>query len=215
MRQAGQSVRVGAPTKSGHVEASTSKRQHAAALKASGVSPFVLYTIRHTCITRWAKYMDPFTLHVLAGHTDMNTAKRYVHPSDDDIREADEPRRWARFGTRSFTKSVRSCIPTPTEPREGRFNRQCPTAQAPSASHPLYHVGCTLRIAQSQIHWSGTHSRRGPRARIDCRTLTPNRRGALAAGSALREQNRIRWPSGTAQAISRLRGARRGIPAGS
>jgi integrase len=52
------------------------------------VPPFVLYTFRHTCITRWAKHMDPFTLHVLAGHTDMNTTKRYVHPSDDDIREA-------------------------------------------------------------------------------------------------------------------------------
>ncbi len=77
-----------APTKSGHVEASTLKKQHAAALKASGVPPFVLYTFRHTCITRWAKCMDPFTLHVLAGHTDMNTTKRYVHPSDDDIREA-------------------------------------------------------------------------------------------------------------------------------
>ncbi len=77
-----------APTKSGHVEASTLKKQHAAALKASGVLPFVLYTFRHTCITRWAKCMDPFTLHVLAGHTDMSTTKRYVHPSDDDIREA-------------------------------------------------------------------------------------------------------------------------------
>jgi integrase len=77
-----------APTKSGHVEASTLKKQHAAALTASGVAPFVLYTFRHTCITRWAKYMDPFTLHVLAGHTDMNTTKRYVHPSDEDIREA-------------------------------------------------------------------------------------------------------------------------------
>ncbi len=77
-----------APTKSGHVEASTLKKQHTAALKASGVAPFVLYTFRHTCITRWAKYMDPFTLHVLAGHTDMNTTKRYVHPSDEDIREA-------------------------------------------------------------------------------------------------------------------------------
>jgi hypothetical protein len=32
--------------------------------------------------------MDPFTLHVLAGHTDMNTTKRYVHPSEADIREA-------------------------------------------------------------------------------------------------------------------------------
>jgi integrase len=79
-----------AATKSGHVESSTLKKQHATALKLSGVTPFVLYTLRHTCITRWAKHMDPFTLHVLAGHTDMNTTKRYVHPSDADIREAME-----------------------------------------------------------------------------------------------------------------------------
>jgi integrase len=79
-----------ASTKSGHLEASSLKKQHAAALKASGVVPFVLYTFRHTCITRWSKYMDPFTLHVLAGHADMNTTKRYVHPSDADILEAME-----------------------------------------------------------------------------------------------------------------------------
>ena len=79
-----------APTQSGHTEASTIKKQHAAAVKASGVARFVLYTFRHTCITRWAKHMDPFTLHILAGHTDMNTTKRYVHPSDDDILEAME-----------------------------------------------------------------------------------------------------------------------------
>jgi integrase len=79
-----------ADTRSGHIEASTLKKQHAAALKKSGVAPFVLYTFRHTCITRWAKHMDPFTLHVLAGHTDMNTTKRYVHPSDADILEAME-----------------------------------------------------------------------------------------------------------------------------
>jgi integrase len=79
-----------AETKSGHIESSTLKKQHAAALKASGVAPFVLYALRHTCITRWAKHMDPFTLHVLAGHTDMNTTKRYVHPSDADILEAME-----------------------------------------------------------------------------------------------------------------------------
>jgi integrase len=79
-----------ADTKSGHIEASTLKKQHAMALKNSGVVPFVLYTFRHTCITRWAKHVDPFTLHVLAGHTDMNTTKRYVHPSDADILEAME-----------------------------------------------------------------------------------------------------------------------------
>jgi integrase len=79
-----------AETRSGHIEASTLKKQHAAALKASGVAPFVLYTFRHTCITRWAKHMNPFTLHILAGHTDMNTTKRYVHPSEADVLEAME-----------------------------------------------------------------------------------------------------------------------------
>jgi integrase len=77
-----------APTRSGHIEASSIKKQHAASIKACKVQPFVLYTLRHTCLTRWAKYMDPFTLHVLAGHTDMNTTKRYIHPNETDIREA-------------------------------------------------------------------------------------------------------------------------------
>ena len=34
--------------------------------------------------------MDPFILHKLAGHADMNTTKRYVHPSDADVLEAME-----------------------------------------------------------------------------------------------------------------------------
>ena len=32
--------------------------------------------------------MDPFTRHMLAGHTDMNTTKRYVHPNEAGIHEA-------------------------------------------------------------------------------------------------------------------------------
>jgi integrase len=79
-----------ADTKSGHMEASTIKKQHSRALRASGVAPFVLYTLRHTCITRWAKHIDAYTLSVIAGHTDMNTTKRYVHPSDADVRAAME-----------------------------------------------------------------------------------------------------------------------------
>jgi len=39
----------------------TKKKQHAVALKKSGAAAFVLYTYRHTSITRWAKHMDPFT----------------------------------------------------------------------------------------------------------------------------------------------------------
>jgi integrase len=84
-----------APTKSGHMEASTIKKQHARALTASGVASFVLYTLRHTCITRWAKHIDAYTLSVIAGHTDMNTTKRYVHPSDADVRAAMEKVRGA------------------------------------------------------------------------------------------------------------------------
>jgi integrase len=77
-----------APTRSGHIEASSIKKQQATAIELSEVQPFVLYTLRHTCLTRCAKHMDPFTLHVLAGHTDMNTTKRYIHPNETHIREA-------------------------------------------------------------------------------------------------------------------------------
>jgi hypothetical protein len=37
-----------------------------------------------------AKHIDAYMLHVIAGHTDMNTTKRYVHPGDADVREAME-----------------------------------------------------------------------------------------------------------------------------
>jgi integrase len=75
-------------TQSGHIETGTLKKQHAKALTASKVPAFVQYDLRHTCLTRWAKVMDPFTLKKLAGHTDLNTTMRYVHLNDDDVRAA-------------------------------------------------------------------------------------------------------------------------------
>jgi integrase len=48
-----------APTASGHIEQSTLKRQHAKACELAEVSDFVPYTFRHTCLTRWAKILDP------------------------------------------------------------------------------------------------------------------------------------------------------------
>jgi integrase len=75
-----------APTKTGHVDGSSVKKQHAKAIKASGVAAFVLYDIRHTAITRWSKKVDAFTLHNLAGHISMATTQRYVHPSDEAAR---------------------------------------------------------------------------------------------------------------------------------
>ena len=77
-----------APTKLGHVDQSSLKRQHAKACTMAEVAPFVPYTFRHTRLTRWAEVMDPYTLAHLAGHADFSTTKRYVHPREETIREA-------------------------------------------------------------------------------------------------------------------------------
>jgi integrase len=70
------------------MEESTLKKQHRKALKLSKVAPFVFYDLRHTCLTRWAKGMDTFTLKTLAGHSDLTTTLRYVHINDSDVRAA-------------------------------------------------------------------------------------------------------------------------------
>jgi integrase len=92
-----------AQTKSGHIEPSSLKKQHPKAIaegarilreetgnETAQITPFELYTLRHTCLTRWAPHMDPWTLAYLAGHRDMNITKRYVHPQEQTIRAAME-----------------------------------------------------------------------------------------------------------------------------
>jgi integrase len=75
-----------APTKSGHVDHSTIKKQHLRALKLSGVRQFVLYTLRHTFLTRLAESgCDAWTLARIAGWSDISISKRYVHPSGDAV----------------------------------------------------------------------------------------------------------------------------------
>src|SRR5580658_8409963 len=95
------------PTKGGHIEGSTLRKQHGKALKASCVVPFELYVLRHTCLTRWAKWMDPFTFHRVAGHADMKTTMRYVHPSDADMDEGIVKAREAQSGHTSGIPSNR------------------------------------------------------------------------------------------------------------
>jgi integrase len=85
-----------APTASGHIEQSTLKRQHTKACKLAEIAEFVPYTFRHTCLTRWAKILDPYTLAYLAGHSDFSTTKRYVHPNLNTAREALERAKNAR-----------------------------------------------------------------------------------------------------------------------
>jgi integrase len=87
-----------ASTRSGHIEKSTLKKQHAKAIKLAKIEPFTLYTLRHTCLTRWAAHMDPYTLAYLAGHSDFSTTKRYVHPQAETVRAAMERVRGAKGG---------------------------------------------------------------------------------------------------------------------
>ena len=93
-----------APTKSGHAEGSSVKKQHAKALEAAKLpEDTVLYTFRHSAITRWSKVMDPFTLQKIAGHMDLRTTQRYAHVSDADVKAA-------------FEKSAK--VKKPRKPRE-------------------------------------------------------------------------------------------------
>jgi integrase len=103
-----------APTRSGHVEPSSLKKQHAKAISEATrllreetgdpnrkFTGFELYTLRHTCLTRWAPHMDPWTLAYLAGHRDMNITKRYIHPQEHTIRRAMDKVRGAQAGHNS------------------------------------------------------------------------------------------------------------------
>jgi integrase len=77
-----------AATRSGHIEGSSLKKQQQRVFRVTGIEPFVLYTMRHTCLTRWAPHMDAYTLAYLAGHSDMSVTKRYIHPEDETVKEA-------------------------------------------------------------------------------------------------------------------------------
>jgi integrase len=88
-----------AATRSGHVEPSSLRKQHAKAFTtiaieankrdAKPVRPFVLYSLRHTFLTRLgASGCDVWTLARIAGHASINISARYVHPSEDAVLNA-------------------------------------------------------------------------------------------------------------------------------
>jgi integrase len=85
-----------APTHSGHVEASSLRKQHSAAFVTvakeaakngkKAVRPFVLYSLRHTFLTRLGESgCDAWTLARIAGHSSIAISTRYVHPSEDAV----------------------------------------------------------------------------------------------------------------------------------
>ena len=117
-----------AESKCGHIEPSSLKKQHAKALSEATrimreeekrediqLEAFELYTLRHTCLTRWAPHMDPWTLAYLAGHRDMNITKRYIHPQENTIRQAFDRARSDATG-HSFGHSTTNDVNLASEP---------------------------------------------------------------------------------------------------
>ena len=88
-----------APTASAHFEKSTLKKQHRKALRLSRVRPFVLYSLRHTFLTRLGESgCDAWTLARIAGHSSTAMSARYVHPSEDAVLAAVERLSGHNFG---------------------------------------------------------------------------------------------------------------------
>jgi integrase len=88
-----------APTRSEHIEPSSVRKHHAAAFGTIAeqaarngrkpVRPFVLYSFRHTFLTRLGESgVDAWTLARIAGHSSIAISSRYVHPGDDAILSA-------------------------------------------------------------------------------------------------------------------------------
>lgn len=75
-----------APSKSGDLEPSSLKKQHAKALRRSHVRPFVLYSLCHTFLTRPGESgCDVWTMARTAGHSSIAISARYVHPIGDSV----------------------------------------------------------------------------------------------------------------------------------
>jgi integrase len=85
-----------APTVSGHIDHSSLKKQHTKAFRVANdeakknnlapITPFVLYSFRHTFLTQLGRSgCDAWTLARIAGHSSVAISSRYVHPSEDTV----------------------------------------------------------------------------------------------------------------------------------
>src|SRR5215469_2894100 len=78
-----------APTKQEHVWHDSIRVQHKNAVRNSKVNRFVIYSLRHTFLTRLGlSGCDVWTLARIAGHSSTKMAERYVHPSHEAVIEA-------------------------------------------------------------------------------------------------------------------------------
>ena len=96
-----------APTQAGHIDHSSLKKQHNKAVKLCGVRTFVLYSLRHTFLTRLGESgCDAWTLARVAGHSSVAISSRYVHPSEDAVLTA-----MSRLGGHNFGHNENSSVP--------------------------------------------------------------------------------------------------------
>jgi len=112
-----------APTKSGRIDHSTLKKQHT---KTFGVvnqeakknnqrllKPFVLYSFRHTFLTRLAESgCDAWTLARIAGHSSVAMSTRYVHLLEDAVLNAVEKLGGHNIG---HNRELNACEDAPTK----------------------------------------------------------------------------------------------------
>lgn len=78
-----------AGTKSGHIDESSIKKQHAKAIEESKLDPFEFYCFRHTFLTiLGASGCDPYTFCRIAGHKDIQMGMRYCHPQEEVVSRA-------------------------------------------------------------------------------------------------------------------------------
>jgi integrase len=143
-----------APTNSGHIDHSSLKKQHAKAFRTANheankkslplLTPFVLYSLRHTFLTRLGQSgCDAWTLARIAGHSSIAISSRYVHPSEDAVLNA-----MANLGGHNFGHSPEILKLSPTseisEVSEGKEENWC--ARRDSNSRPIAPEAIALSI---------------------------------------------------------------------
>src|ERR1700683_99323 len=111
-----------APTRSGHMESSSLKKQHRKAFKnlndvaAKNLDraprPFVLYDLRHTFLTRLGESgCDAWTLARIAGHSNVSMSSRYVHPSEDSVLAAMAKLGRHKSGKKAHSRELKGFAP--------------------------------------------------------------------------------------------------------
>ena len=140
-----------APTKCGHVNHASLKKQHARAFretnadlkrhaeeakaKAILLRPWVLYSFRHTFLTRLGESgCDAWTLARVAGHSSIAISSRYVHPSEDAVLNA-----MAKLGGHKIGHSAEmmEVVAKPESPQMAEDNEGNWRARRDSNSRPI------------------------------------------------------------------------------